>query len=325
MASSTLETIRDKVRKITRSPSDQQLSDASINEYINTFIAYDFPQEIRLFPLHTTAEFVLSPFIDTYDLSTILVNPLDPTSETLSNAILNINPPIYIDGYKAFYTQSRDEFFNIYPFNNNLTQVGSGDGVTTNFTGTINNGYLLANNVMIASIDAVNGGLSLSDNGSGIFVGDGTGTVDYVTGDFDVNFDTAPGQDQDVNCHFVQYTPTRPSALLFYQTTLTVRPVPDQPYTLSFEYQIPPIQLIDDADNPQLKQWWQYIAYGASKKVFEDRMDLESVQQIMPELKRQERLVLRRTLVQNATQRTATIYSQQSSTGAAFGNWYNGF
>jgi uncharacterized HAD superfamily protein len=70
---------------------------------------------------------------------------------------------------------------------------------------------------------------------------------------------------------------------------------------------------------PQLEQWWQYIAYGTAKKIFEDRMDLDSVQQIMPEFKQQERLVLRTTLTQQANERTVTIYTQGKSYGIGSG------
>ena len=70
---------------------------------------------------------------------------------------------------------------------------------------------------------------------------------------------------------------------------------------------------------PELEEWWQYIAYGAAKKVFEDRMDLESVQSIMPEFKKQEMLCQRRTIVQNTNERTSTIYTEQ--TGVTSGGW----
>ena len=69
-------------------------------------------------------------------------------------------------------------------------------------------------------------------------------------------------------------------------------------------------------------QWWQYIAYGASKKIFEDRMDNDSVDLIMPEFKTQERLVLRTTLTQQANERTVTIYTQGKNYN--IGGWFGG-
>ena len=62
-----------------------------------------------------------------------------------------------------------------------------------------------------------------------------------------------------------------------------------------------------------MEEYWQYIAYGAAKKIFEDKMDLDSVQMIMPEFKQQERLCLRRSLIQYTNERTSTIYTDQVS------------
>ena len=43
MANATLGAIRNKVRLLTHSPSTAQLADADIDQYVNTFILYDFP------------------------------------------------------------------------------------------------------------------------------------------------------------------------------------------------------------------------------------------------------------------------------------------
>ena len=82
-----------------------------------------------------------------------------------------------------------------------------------------------------------------------------------------------------------------------------------------------PTELLAGGSSPELEQWWQYIAYGAAKKIFEDRSDPDSVQQIIPEYKEQERLVLRRTIVQQTKERTATIYTDSLNQGV--GPQYN--
>jgi hypothetical protein len=87
------------------------------------------------------------------------------------------------------------------------------------------------------------------------------------------------------------------------------------------EVYIRPTQLLAANQSPQLEEWWQWIAYGAAKKIFEDRMDLESVQQIMPEYKKQESMMIRRTIMQLANERVATIYTEQSSFGPGSGAW----
>ena len=107
--------------------------------------------------------------------------------------------------------------------------------------------------------------------------------------------------------------PTLPQTLFFYDGKFFLRPVPDQPYRVQMEVYKRPTELLQSGQNPELNEWWQYIAYGAAKKIFEDRMDLESVQMILPEYKKQEALILRRTIVQQTSQRTSTIYEQESN------------
>jgi len=58
---STLEQIRIKVRRLTRSPSTSQITDASINDYINTFILYDFPEHLKTSYLRKTFTFYTEP------------------------------------------------------------------------------------------------------------------------------------------------------------------------------------------------------------------------------------------------------------------------
>lgn len=317
MADSTLSAIKTKVRRLTRKPTTAQISDADIEEYVNTFIQYDFPEHLRLFSLRETFTFYTEPNIDVYPPST---NPNDPLFE-FNQRYITVHPPIYIAGYEAQLSQSRNEFFNWYPFNNDIRNVGTGDGVTVVFSGTIPNAPLLRNNVNFVSIDANNNGLRLTDNGSGSFTGDigiGPNVIDYETGAFSITFSTPPGANEDVCAEVVPYVAARPQVLLYFDDTFTVRPVPDKVYPIQIEVYRRPSELLQDNSSPELEQWWQYIAYGAAKKIFEDQSDMESVQAIMPEFKQQERLVLRRTIVQQTNERVATIYTDQIGVGPRF-------
>jgi hypothetical protein len=314
MPGSTLADIQDKVRRLTRSPSASQLADADLNNYINTFVIFDFPEQLRLINIRKTLTFFTAPNIDTYQSGDGFL-PAD-----FDNQDITIHPPVFIDGYESFYTQSREQFFAAYPMINTIQQVGTGDGATMAFNGTLNAIPVLVNEVLFSSIGANNTRIVLSDDGAGNLVGDGVGTINYVTGVFTLNFNVAPAAAQKINAHTVPYVAQRPNAMLFYQNQITVRPVPDQPYRVNFEVYVLPTELLATNQSPDLKQWWQYIAYGAAKKIFEDRQDLDSVALIMPEFKQQERLVLRRTLVQQSNDRSATIYSETNQ-GAGWG-WF---
>ena len=99
--------------------------------------------------------------------------------------------------------------------------------------------------------------------------------------------------------------------------------MPDQPYRVEMEVFQNPIALLSGNSSPQLKEWWQYISYGTARKIFQDRMDVDSVALIEPEYKKQEMLCMRRTLVEYANERTATIYSDQTMVNGA-GGWGRG-
>ncbi len=358
---SSLQAIQTKVRRLTRTPSTQQLTDDDLNNYINTFVVYDFPEHLRMFNLKTVFKFWCNPYQDVYitDSTLPITNPL----YNFQQNYISIEPPLYIAGFQSLYSQSREQFFGIYPLINSILSIGlQGNGAQTVFTGNINTSggpnfvnptlsnqttTLLQNNVLFSSVDLNNNGLSLIDvpiinagtgnptvNGNLYVPGqtpitpptviDPTNTVNYITGNFTITFPTAPGVGQAINSQCIPQVIGLPQAMLWYDNQFTLRPVPDQPYQINFEAYARPTAILQTNPNnqgPQLQEWWQYIAYGAAKKIFEDRMDMESVSLILPEYRKQENLCLRRTLVQYTNERTATIYTEQTSFGAGSGGW----
>ena len=331
---STLDQIRIKVRRLTRTPSEAQLATADIDNYVNTFVLYDFPEHLRLFDLRTLFSFVVKPYIDSYDTNT--TNSNDPFYN-FKNKYISLHPPLFIAGYQSLYSQSREQFFTIYPNVTNISSIGPvGDGAQVAFTGTLSSVPVIRNQVLFDSVDINNNGLSLIDVaipnssiGNLYIPSDFTisyGTINYVTGAFSFTFLTPPRAGQKINSQTVPYVPSLPQALLFYDNTITVRPIPDQPYEVNLEAYIRPTELLNSTDQPQIAQWWQYIAYGTAKKIFEDRMDLESVQLIMPEFMNQQSLVIRKTILLNTNDRVSTIYADSigNNNGYNGNGWLNG-
>lgn len=321
---STLANIRTKVRRLTRSPSLNQISDSDIDNYVNTFVLYDFPENLRLFNLRTVFTFYCEPYIDVYD-----TNTTDTSSPfyNFSNLYTTIHGPVYIAGFQALLSQSREQFFAMYPMVNSIQSIGTtGDGTTTSFSGTLANVPVIRNNVTFSSIDINNNGLEAHDNGEGALIGDITPgpAINYITGSYSLNWNTPPAAGANINSQTVAYVPALPQSMLFYDGKITLRPIPDQPYQINFEVYQRPSELLASNQQPELSEWWQYIAYGAAKKILEDRMDMETVQLIMPEFKQQERLILRRTIVQNSNQRSSTIYVEQTGIASGANSWGQG-
>lgn len=326
MADSTLAAIQTKIRRITGLLSPNQITDAAIDEYVNTFIAYDFPEELRLFTLRTTITWWCLPYIDQYvtDATQMAV----PQLTNYNQNYITTHPPMYAAGFKLLYSQSREEFFNYWPFTNSIQQEATGNGILTDFAGVLTGYPVLRNNVSFVSVDANNNGLELHDDGNGNLVspnnqGIGPNTIDYVTGAFQISYNAPPGQGVSINSETFPYTTGRPTSLLYFNNIFTLRPVPDQPYPIVMEAYKRPTQLIQAGQSPELEEWWQYIAYGAAVKLMQDLANYERVEVLMPEFKKQERLVLRRTTQQLSNERAMTIYTQQANIGgwnSPFGN-----
>lgn len=355
--------IQTKVRRLTRSPSISQLSDAELNNYINTFVVYDFPEHLRTFNLRKPFSFICNPGQDVYN--TDIASFSGATGNLLynfQNLYITVHPPMYVAGFESYYTQSREQFFRTYPFINNVlftginganpASAGPYNGVINTTQAIVPGGFnqqvnLLQSNVLFNSVDLGGVALVLKDipvvdpnTGYKTNIGNlydpnsaayqaalqtpptavlANNNVNYVTGAFTITFSTPVNPGSPINSQSVPVATTRPLAILYYNNEFTLRPVPDQAYTINFEVYQRPVALGDPAINPgyqltpELEEYWQYISYGASKKIFEDKMDLESVQLIMPEFKQQERLMLRRTLVQHSNERTGTIYTENVS------------
>ena len=340
----SLQTIRTKVRRLTRSPSLAQLSDADIDQYVNTFLLYDFPEHLRLFSLRTTLTFYTNPGVDVYAASTDPANPLF----NFNNIYVAIHPPAYIAGVAANFTQWRDVFFGQWPLTNQVTDtLIQCTGISGPYSGIVNNfpqaptfvpstssGAILQHSFIISALDANNNAMVLVDQPTtipanpqmGVLVQPYSvqadppppnplptfGTINYVTGAFTVNFPapTLASATNTIIVEYIPYIPGLPISMLYYNNEFTLRPVPDKAYSVSVEADVRPTQLILSNSIPQIEQWWQFIAYGAAKKVFEDRMDMDSVQMILPEYRNQMNFVNRTSLTQQVNQRTTTIYTE---------------
>ncbi len=344
MANSTLQAIRTKIRRITRSPSLSQITDSQLDEYINTFILYDFPEHLRLFSLRTLLTFYTQPGVDVYDTNTTV--PTDPLYN-FRNKYVAVHPPVYMAGVQSFYTQWRDVFYGYYPQTNTISDtLLVGNNSSGPFVGAIippRTGvpFILQESVNFNCLDTNGTSMIMVDVPISNTIGNLTQAnvplvppydtipnpanfINYVSGQYTITFPSITQTMATIWFEGILYQPGKPLCMLYYDDKFTIRPVPDKTYSIQLEVDVRPTELINSTDVPYLEQWWQYIAYGSAKKIFEDRMDMDSVQLIMPEFKQQERLVLRTTLTQQANERTVTIYTQGKNYGFGWfgsGGW----
>lgn len=296
----TLADIRLKTRRIIKSPSANQITNAEIDDYINTFYLYDFPEHLRLINLKKTYTFITEPDIDIYNFT--------------PNTVISIETPVYIGGMQIMYFQNREQFFTVYPEIQRNEILTTGNGTAGPYAGTITAIPVKRNRVLISTVDINGNALSAQDTVAGTFTGDvaAGSTIDYITGVItNINWTANISAGTNIQIQSINYQRTKPQAVLFYDDKLQLSPVPDQAYEFVINAYVTPTALINASDEPELREWWQLLAIGAALKIFGDRLDIESYSKTKIFFDEQKRLVERRTMKQLSNQRTATIYEQE--------------
>lgn len=296
----TLADIRLKVRRVTKSPSTNQITNAEIDDYVNTFYLYDFPEHLRLINLKETFTFITEPDVDIYNFT--------------PNTIVSIEPPVYIGGMEIQFFQSREEYFTLYPEIQRNETLTTGTGIAGPYAGTITAAPVKQNRVLISTVDVAGNALSAQDTVAGTFAGNvlAGSTINYTTGAIAALTWTANvAAGTPIMVQSINYQRARPQAVLFYDDTMQLSPVPDQAYEFVINAYVTPTALVNAVDEPELREWFQLLALGASLKIFGDRLDMESYAKAKVLFDEQKQLVERRTLKQISVNRTATIYENQ--------------
>jgi hypothetical protein len=359
----TLQDIRNKVRRITARPSDNQISNAQIDDYINTYYLYDMPEQLKMESFRTTWQFVTQPNIMAYNM------PVD--------TYLQSTVPVYCGGYQCVMTQNRESFYRYCPNLNFMQQAISlgdgGDGSVTPYTGTLSSvpimsGYsqnfsatspgqppVMANfnwRVMFSAPNGLGGMSILVDSGpstanktigylqslTDTYDPSGAtsrGTINYITGAYvlgnvglGIGFDAPVPVGASINVQYTPYVASRPQNVCVFQDQILLFPIPDSAYTVSFEVYQKPTAFVTAVPTatPQLTELWQLLAYGASDKIFSDNADFENLGKFRPLLEEQMKLCMRRTIGQYSSERAATIYTEQTGLSQyPFSNVYSGF
>ena len=292
-----LDQIRLKIRRITGRPSSSQITNDEIDDYVNSFYAYDLPEHLRFLNLKEDYAITLEPGVDKYDFDL--------------NSYVSIQPPAYVAGYQIQFFQDKQTFYEFYTQLQMPQILATGDGTTGPYSGSISATPIIPESVFISTVDSSGAALSCTDDGSGVLTGDATGTIDYETGAVAaLAWSNTITASEDINVQSVQYAAARPTGVLLYENEFTFRPIPDKGYQFTITAHANPTVLINASDEPLIREWWELIAMGAALKIFADNMDMESYSKLDVLFDKHLRLAERRTLKQLSTQRANTIYSQ---------------
>ena len=143
------------------------------------------------------------------------------------------------------------------------------------------------------------------------------GTINYQTGEIsNLFFSQVIPEGTPITIAYNPKQLAMPLAIMFYQNQFTLAPVPDKGYTVELTAYRSPVKAAlasDQTGNPELSEWWEILSVGASKKIFEDRLDSDGVIFIDKMLKERYDIIESRTYAQIGQQRIYTIYTDQST------------
>lgn len=335
----TLSEMRATLRKMTARYTEQQMTTAQIDRYINLAYTLHFPEQFKNSKLTKPYTFMTVPNVDTYTFpyqSGFTNQGGDPTPGNIT-----ISPPVYCQGYILRYYQDKTTFYNRWPKLTVNQQISTGDGTAGPYTGIIPStpflraqedifGNVTEAAVVISAFDDTGYNLAITDvpvassNTGNLALLDGTviGTVNYLTGayTFTLPVGVIPNG-ATIYASVVPYQASRPTDVIFYNQQITFRPVPMQVYQVEFQISQQPTDLIASGDMPELDEWYLFICAIAAKLIYTDFPDEEGMSYLMPIYQDQLQMAQRRTLRQMGSQRAQTIFSQP---GRPLASWFWG-
>lgn len=127
------------IRRIIKSPSNSQITDNLIIDYINRFWLMDVDARVQLFDLKTKYQFQTTPGISDYNMPLYNIQT-EPGNQTIASfpVYQGFMQACYANGIQLpFYTQ-RNPFFNLWPnYLQPLPVTGTGDGTVGPYQLTI--------------------------------------------------------------------------------------------------------------------------------------------------------------------------------------------
>lgn len=332
MTVATLSDIRSKVRRLTGTASTLVLTNDQIDDYINSFYLYDLPAEFRSLQLKDIFTFTTERGVSTYTWD--------------NENYLSVQAPVYLNKREIGLFFNEQEFYGFVASDMFTETITTGDGTEGPYTATLQNtpiipsfnnnpataGYPASRvvNFLIGANTSFGVSQSVSDisaGATGTFTGDGTGTINYNTGAISVTFTAVVPSGENIDVNYLAQELSRPVGMLYMQNQVTLSPPPDRSYIVEVTVYRQPTSVLltaGGAQSPELNEWWELIAAGASKKVFEDRADDDGVAQMMRMMDARYAVATTRTYVQIGNERVPTIFSSQTpnnSYNSGFMGW----
>lgn len=261
----TYGSIKTKIRNITGRKDTDQLSEDELGSYIDNFYTITMPNSLKTDEMLQPYSFNTTEGVDEYDFPTSTFYTLEPDAR--------------YDGNRMFWYYDINLFNTDYPKQIQEEDLADGDGVTTAFSGILEDYPIIKGTVLIYD------GIEIfSDNGDGTLTGSagGSGTIDYSTGAYSVTFNVAPSSTTTVETKYEPTTYGSPVSILDYNKKLVIRPVPDGLYNIAMQGYIKPSSLSNDSDVPFSDSLAPLVIYGTSLEIFSENGDMDHYNMYYP-------------------------------------------
>jgi len=300
MAQWDLAQIRQKVRNVSGRLSIDEMSNDEVLEYINRYVQYEFPAEVKLDRNYSYYEFNTVANQATY---------------TVSEDYTNFDPRAWVDNIDLDWYAEPDRFETNNPYNITRVEPWTANSATAGFNTTLGGIPVRAGSVIVEDGVEV-----FTDNGSGTLTGDqgGTGSINYLTGVLNVTFNTAPVTGVDINVSYEQYQAGRPQAVLLFNNQFELYPIPDKVYrfrckgwsiqTVTSTAGVLSSSFSSTSDRPLKDQWGPAIAYGAARRIHSDYGEMDAYAEVSALYKEQINYVLKRTHNQLMVSRSQPMF-----------------
>ncbi len=180
----TVAFMRTKIRRLTASSGESQLSTADLDQYLQNAYFNDFPYAIKLDQMRSIYTFFTEPYRDRY--------PLDV------NYSQAVRAPVYFEGISGSFFKDRVQFNNLWPRWPTKFQQGGGglNGTITAISNSTNAQITSpANGLSIGAVITISGVVGMTElNGNSYTINsivdvnnftidvDSTGFVPYISG-----------------------------------------------------------------------------------------------------------------------------------------------
>jgi hypothetical protein len=134
----SLQNIEAKVRSITGRPSEDQLSNQEVTDYINNYYVYMMPFELKEQIENQYLQFKTTPGKDVY---------------VFPEGYFTDSPGAYADGFPLVFYQDPDIFFQDWPQQYAVDNIATGNASQITFTGGLQNPPVVIGSLFITSDD----------------------------------------------------------------------------------------------------------------------------------------------------------------------------